>query len=160
MKKSSDIGKREKISEEISNTQGSDSEQEENFVSDVQRHTQKLINEERLDSVGFEDQGAEVLNVWLEEAKAKQEGIPLSGLIERVREISGLMPILKKIQNRQLEQDMFFLRWEQELEDKYLLKTQMDVDFSAFEQLVESRVKNRLDAYDMRVEQLLGKCVT
>ena len=55
MKKSSDIGKREKISEEISNTQGSDSEQEENFVSDVQRHTQKLINEERLDSVGFED---------------------------------------------------------------------------------------------------------
>ena len=47
--------------------------------------------------MGFEDQGNEVLNVWLEEAKAKQDGIPLSHLAERVRKVSGLMPILQKI---------------------------------------------------------------
>lgn len=35
----------------------------------------------------------------------------------------------------------------------------MDVDFSAFEQLVESRVKNRLDAYDKRFEDKYSKFV-
>ena len=43
---------------------------------------------------------------------------------------------------------MFFLRWEQELESKYLLRTQWDVDFGEFEQRNEAAVKDRLDRYD------------
>ena len=154
MKRSGYSGEQQQPASQVehkSSSSGSVSEeQEENFVSGVQKNTQKMINDNKLDSIGFEDEGGAVLDVWLEDKRMKQEGIPLVGLISKVKEISGLMPILKKIMNRQIEQEMFLGRWEQELQSKYLLKTQMTVDFSAFEQEVETRVKNRLDIYDKK----------
>ena len=46
---------------------------------------------------------------------------------------------------------MFFVRWEEKIAENYLLKTEMDVDYAAFERSIESRVKNRLDAYDEKI---------
>ena len=72
----------------------------ETFAQKMQRHTQKIIDDDNLDSVGFEDEHGTVLDMWLESAKLKQEGIPLSGLISKVQEVAGLMPILKKIASK------------------------------------------------------------
>ena len=82
-------------------------------MTEVTRNTQKIIKDGRLDSMGYENKEFSVLNIWLDQAEEKQEGIPLSGLISKVKEVAGLIPILKKIQNRQIEQDIFFVRWEE-----------------------------------------------
>ena len=60
----------------------------------------KIIDDERLDSIGFEEESNTVLDVWLENQKLKQDGIPLTGLIAKLKEVSGLMPILKKVYSK------------------------------------------------------------
>ena len=49
-----------------------------------------------LDSVGFESGKSNLgLELLLDQARQKQEGIPLSGLTKKLKDVTGLMPVLK-----------------------------------------------------------------
>lgn len=84
----------------------------ETFLSQVTKHTQKIIDDERLDNLGYEEDNNNVLDPWLDNQKIKQEGVPLSGLIAKVKEVAGLMPILKKVNSKQIYMEMNLTRFE------------------------------------------------
>ena len=60
------IGRGENFEEEISRISCDESEVKERFIVDVQKQTEKIIAEDRLDKIGFEDADTSVLNLWLE----------------------------------------------------------------------------------------------
>lgn len=74
-------------------------EKPETFIDTLQKRTQKIIDEDFLDDVGYEDANMQ-LDLWLDNQKDKQQGIPLSGLVGKVKEVSGMMPILRKVMAR------------------------------------------------------------
>ena len=50
------------------------------------------------------------------------DGIPLSGLIEKVKEVAGLMPILKKVYSKQIDMEMGIHQFMAACDDNYLYK--------------------------------------
>ena len=120
----------------------------------------KIIDDERLDSIGFEEESNTVLDVWLENQKLKQDGIPLTGLIGKLKEVSGLMPILKKVYSKQIEMEMDVHRFMAACEDNFLYKEQLDVDFGSNQKEIMAMVKERLDEHLKIVEERIMICPT
>ena len=54
-----------------------------------------------LDSVGFESGKSNLgLELLLDQARQKVEGIPLTALTKKMKDVAGMMPILKQVVNR------------------------------------------------------------
>ena len=149
----------ENIDEEIESFTGSEEEQDA-FIEDISKATRDMIEANRLDNVGFERSANSVLDYKYERCKEKMDAIPLTNLVEKLKEVAGLMPMLRKFQERQIEQDAFFYRWEQTFAENYLLKVDMDIDFGKFQLEMEDRLKRRLDTYDIKMEAMLDSLAT
>ena len=159
----SDLGKHSdgRSISQISAAQAQSEEQEpETFVEKVTKQTMKVIQEERLDSVGYEMEQNTLLDVQLDDKQIKQEGVPLSGLVTRVKEVSGLMPILKKVYSKQIEMEMIQHRFMAACDDNYLYKEQLDVDFGSFQAMIMKMVKDHLDENRRLVNERLSICPT
>ena len=60
------------------------------------------------------------------------DAVPLAGLIDKVKEVAGLMPILKKVNARQVNLEMEINRFISRSEEEFLYKDQLTVDFGEF----------------------------
>ena len=60
------------------------------------------------------------------------DAVPLAGLIDKVKEVAGLMPILKKVNTRQVNLEMEINRFISRSEEEFLYKDQLTVDFGEF----------------------------
>ena len=58
--------------------------------------------------------------------------VPLTGLIDKIKKVAGLMPILKKVNKRQIDLEMEINRFITRSEEDFLLKDQLTVDFGEF----------------------------
>ena len=58
--------------------------------------------------------------------------VPLTGLIDKIKKVAGLMPILKKVNKRQIDLEMEINRFITRTEEDFLLKDQLTVDFGEF----------------------------
>lgn len=65
----------------------------------IAEKTQKIIDDGDLDKIGFESNESRIdhLELWMEQIRPRQDDLTLSGLIVKVKEISGLMPVLKQV---------------------------------------------------------------
>ena len=118
----------------------------------------QIIEDEHLDDVGFEDNQNTVLDVLLDDKKLKQSGIPLMGLVEQLREVTGLMPILKRVYSKQIEMEMIQHRFMAACDDNYLYKEQRDVDFGDFQNMIMKTVQERCNENLKKVHEQLSIC--
>ena len=82
------------------------------FLENLQENTQRLYKKKtkdgkedpeaeglHLDAIGYES-NLDQLNVWLGYQRAKIDNMPMTGLQDKLREVAGLFPILKKVFSR------------------------------------------------------------
>lgn len=53
----------------------------------------------------------------LGQQRAKQEGIPMSGLVSKLKDVSGLMPVLKRVVEKQVEIELILNRFMENSKD-------------------------------------------
>ena len=119
-----------------------------------------MIDDEQLDSVGFEEDDNAVLGVWLETQKNKQDGIPLANLVDKVREVAGLMPILKKVFKKQIDLELGVENFMATCRDEFLYQDQQTVWFSEFRRDITGMVQDFLKDCETRVNDRLAICPT
>ena len=73
-------------------------EEELTFIEKNNQEVMKLIQAKVLDEVGFED---ESFAFRLGELKEKEDGIPLTNLIGKLKEVTCMIPVIKRLVSRQ-----------------------------------------------------------
>ena len=80
-------------------------EQDGEFISFLKSNTRKLVDNGKLDEVGFEPMGIQMgaidsLDLLGLKEKAITDRAPLIALMEKVRDIAFYLPILKQVQKK------------------------------------------------------------
>ena len=63
------------------------------------------------------------------------------------------MPVLKKVFNKQIKMEMDIRHFLDDFGQSYLLKTQLGIDFGAFQRDIIEIVQERLNKYDEKIEE-------
>ena len=105
-------------------------EKDGEFISMLKTNTRKLVENGKLDEVGFEPPGVgmgaiDSLDLLGLKEKAQTDKAPLLALMEKVRDIAFYLPILKQIQRKQLESD---LKIDRIYEQQTCFLTNLDLD--------------------------------
>lgn len=91
----------------------------------------------------------------MEEQRMKQDAIPLTGLISKVKEISGLMPVVKKVFNRVCDHELQVNRMLDRLANEMVSETQLETEWQNFLNECMNMVKARLADHDKKIEDKL-----
>ena len=117
------------------------------FISMLKDNTRQLVDNGRLDEVGYEPPGiasgwADSLDLMNVQQKMEHDKQPLIGLIERVRDIAYYLPIIKDISRKQLENDLTIQRiWDKQ--DCYLQEVSVQVMWQELKEEVYDRLEHR-----------------
>ena len=88
------------------------------------------------------------------------DAVPLAGLIDKVKEVAGLMPILKKVNARQVNLEMEINRFISRSEEEFLYKDQLTVDFGEFQRDIVGMVQEFLNNFQEDIKKEISNYAT
>ena len=83
----------------------------------------------------------------MEHLRPKQDDVTLLGLVTKVKEISGLMPVLKQVVSQQIDINCRMDRVD-EISQHFLTQVNLDVEWQRQQSAVHKLVKERLEKQD------------
>jgi len=89
----------------------------------------------------------------MDEKKDKQEGVPLVGLVSKVKEISGTMPIIKKLFSKQVELESYMRHFMDYNQGQFLTVDHVDVKDQRLRDDVMKMVIERVDKHTKAVDE-------
>ena len=123
-------------------------EKDGEFISYLKTQTRKLVDNGKLDEVGFEPPGigiGAIDSLDLMGLKEKQitDRAPLIALMDKVRDIAYYLPIIKQISRKQLESDLKIERiYEQQT--CFLTQVDLNVEWNRLQRQILEEVDARL----------------
>ena len=78
----------------------------------------------------------------------------MAGLSMRLKEVSGLMPVLRQVVDKQIDIDIKMNRL-MEVSDEFLTQVNLDVEWQRFQNKVTDLVKERLDEQEKKLTESL-----